>query len=369
MIAWRKSATKSLISLCDSSISQSYRTTKHDTSAKMKRENPPRLGKSPTGMFEIRWTENGRSKRTSTGSADLATAEKAFATWIFQRGKSDKSPAVSTILESYVSAGAIRERYAADKLIAGFGHSTSIDRITPEIVSGYVASRPSLSTARRELSVLVAACNHARRHHGLSANHIPAIQLPSEAPPREMVMTSSQLHALFEHAGAGTRIERFLWIATETASRRGAIEHLRWQDIDLENRVIRFDLGELGRGTNKRRVPVPISDKLLMALAAMAEKKKSAYVLGDCRPIYQAWRALVKRAAKATGDASMLDLNPHDIRRTWATHAARAGVPLWEIAGVLGDSLDIVTKHYAHHCPNHLRSAVNFRVTHGAAPA
>jgi hypothetical protein len=41
--------------------------------------------------------------------------------------------------------------------------------------------------------------------------------------------------------------------------------------------------------------------------------------------------------------------------------AARAGVDLFRVAGVLGDTIATVERAYAHHCPDHLRAAVNFR--------
>jgi hypothetical protein len=37
---------------------------------------------------------------------------------------------------------------------------------------------------------------------------------------------------------------------------------------------------------------------------------------------------------------------------------ALSGVPLWEIAGVLGDTVGTVTRVYAHHAPEHLRRGV-----------
>ena len=70
---------------------------------------------------------------------------------------------------------------------------------------------------------------------------------------------------------------------------------------------------------------------------------------------------LMERIAKDTGDNDFLDKIPHDMRRTWATHAAQNGVSLWDIAGVLGDSPVVVANHYAHHCADHLRGAVDFR--------
>ena len=36
---------------------------------------------------------------------------------------------------------------------------------------------------------------------------------------------------------------------------------------------------------------------------------------------------------------------------------AQRGVSLWDIAGILGNSLDVVERTYAHHSPDYLREA------------
>ena len=49
------------------------------------------------------------------------------------------------------------------------------------------------------------------------------------------------------------------------------------------------------------------------------------------------------------------------LRRTWRARA----VPLWIIAKVLGNSLAMVERTYAKHCPDDLRQAVD-TITGGA---
>jgi len=73
-------------------------------------------------------------------------------------------------------------------------------------------------------------------------------------------------------------------------------------------------------------------------------------------------------AYQATQNEKFMQVTPHTLRHTWATLAARAGVPLFQVAGVLGDTLPTVMRVYAHHCPDHLRGAVNFRAQAGRNP-
>lgn len=59
-------------------------------------------------------------------------------------------------------------------------------------------------------------------------------------------------------------------------------------------------------------------------------------------------KALHAVAAKA----GVPRLNFHMLRHSFATHLAMKGVPLAEIAGLLGDSLAVTEAHYAGFCPN-----------------
>ena len=52
-------------------------------------------------------------------------------------------------------------------------------------------------------------------------------------------------------------------------------------------------------------------------------------------------------------------IHPHDLRRTWASLAVQAGVPIYEVASVLNDDVATVEKHYGVLRPGHLKSAIN----------
>ena len=48
----------------------------------------------------------------------------------------------------------------------------------------------------------------------------------------------------------------------------------------------------------------------------------------------------------------------HDLRRTFATRLAQAGVDLYKISKLLGHKDIKMTQRYAHHCPGSLRDGV-----------
>lgn len=338
----------------------------------------PQLKKNDSGYYEIRWTEAGRSKRLSTGASEMVEAQTFLAGWLHEKGR-DKSrvPTVREILETYE-----RERVQdksprnssiiKNSLMQILGEipldGLSADRIQAYEKARFGGERPAATgTVRRELGVLIAAINHAKKQLRIDPSVIPYIALPEGSPARTEVFTESQLDQLaaLVEPGPGeraSRICRFFWLCRETASRRRAVETLKWSQVNFASGVIRFD-DEGGKRVRKvkRRVASPISDELLPRLKQWHKERTSEWVLDDDGQAYVAWGCLMSRAVKTTGDESFAFMVPHDLRRTWATLAARGGVSMFDIAGVLGDSPAVVIKHYAHQSPGHLRSAVNWR--------
>jgi integrase len=48
---------------------------------------------------------------------------------------------------------------------------------------------------------------------------------------------------------------------------------------------------------------------------------------------------------------------PHTLRHTAATWLMQRGVPVWQAAGYLGMSIEILDRVYGHHSPEHLKQA------------
>lgn len=344
-----------------------------------KKNNGPQLGLNNAGIYEIRWTEGRRSNRKSTHTGDRAEAQAALGRFLLGQAEANKvsTSSVTTILEAYDAEHVQQRVIAKDRqegcmavLTAGLG-AYDVQQLTPQVILEYRKERKAGkvnghkagdSTLRRELNCLIAAINHAVRHRRLPAAEVPHIALPDAPPPKDLWLTEAQLDRLLAVAAtlyAGNRLSRvyrFVVLASETAARKTSILTLRWKQVDLKARLIHFQ-NDGNRRTKKRRVPVPMSDLAFEVLTtAWAERTQDEWVLDTPHSIQHHFETLLKTA----GDGYEA-VTPHTLRHTWATHAARAGVPLFEIAGVLGDTLATVMRVYAHHCPDHLRGAVNFR--------
>ncbi|CAB4163553.1 XerC Integrase [uncultured Caudovirales phage] len=347
-------------------------TPTHNTMAR--HASHPRLAANPLGYYSIFWTDNGRSKRKSTGTKDLAEAELKFSEWLRHRRVPNvvgKDWNISELLDIYfqeqIEDGPSHERTAiiVATLKRAFGtaspdtlDASAILRYGRERAQGLHGKRAANdSTVRRELTVLIACLNHAVRQRRMQAASFPHIERPSDGEARDVVIPMDHLAAILDTPNS--RLKNFITIAYETASRRAAVESLCWRQVDLERALIDFSDGKTR--SVKRRVAVPMSTKLLehmKSLRSMIGGTRGGYILGTNDSIYPAWIARMEHLAKTTGNKAFLDYNPHDLRRTWATNAARRGVSLFNIAGILGDSVAVVTKHYAKHHPDYLRGAV-----------
>lgn len=340
----------------------------------------PRLELNKYDVWEIRWSEDRRSMRKSTNCEkdDRAGAEGALATFLQDRVKPAGTvmtvgQALDDYVREHVDQGPVvdkeRQHDIANNLRPFFGAKACRD-ITPADSFAYQSKRragavgarraKSDGTLRRELNMLVAAMNHAVRARRLPAIDLPYVPLPAAPGAKDVWLTEDEARQLLATAAAEPcRGSLFIQIALATAARRRSIETLTWGQVDLAAGRIRFNPPGR-RQTAKRRVAVPISDALLPALQDAYAARRSDLVLGTDRSITKRLEAVCARAHRATGNPRFLQVTPHVLRHTWATLAARAGVSMFEIAGVLGDSLATVQKNYLHHSPEHLRGAVNF---------
>jgi len=344
----------------------------------------PYLDTSPDGYYEIRWTDAGRSRRRSTRTRDFQQAQKVLANFILLGERealvaNDDGPiTVGECLAAYLQehvdakvAGKETANFAVAKLVQYFGPMAPRD-ILPSHVREFIAQRrkgrigkPSGdATINRDLTVLTAALNHAVKAKRLTPSDMPTIEKLPPPPAKDRWLTHDEAARLFAAARLTwdwkkaewitpaklPRVYKFIALALGTASRKTALLELRRDQVDLERRMIY--LNPPGRRqTKKRRPPVPISDDLLPIMQSIVDEADTALLLGP-GSIRTAFESAVKRAG-------LKGVTPHTLRHTWATWAAQGGVPLTDIAGVLGDTYATVERNYLHHCPEHLRGAVN----------
>lgn len=319
--------------------------------------------------YYITWTEGGRSRERSTGSADREQAEIAFAEWLHERTRSTGGPRdpseilITDVLADYAeehgpTTSAPWRIACAIAALTPFWEGRMVADITKQTCARYVTVRArSNGTARRELGVLAAAIGHAHGEGRLTRTVV--VHLPESAEPRDRWLNPSEAAALLRAALREPRVRLylplFILIGLRCGPRKDAILGLRWPQVDLERGLISFKQPG-AKTTNKRRADhVPIPSKLLGHLKrARARGTELGFVINE----NGARLKDVKRGfASACRKAGLVGVSPHTLRHTCATWKAQARVPLWEAAGFLGMSRETLEKVYAHHDPDYLREA------------
>jgi len=150
--------------------------------------------------------------------------------------------------------------------------------------------------------------------------------------------------------------------------------HLRWDDIDLDHRIIIVHRGRRGAPKSGRMRHVPIFDSVLPVLREMKlDRGENAMLWPGAKPDRPLGQTSVRKPFKAA--VKRADLPPtlrlHDLRHTFASLYLADGGDLFKLARILGhSSVKITERTYAHLMPTAFEAdygRVRFRMP-SAAP-
>lgn len=332
------------------------------------------------GTYVIRDGGNEFSTRTD----DRAAAEAALRRYLNEKDAPANAGSdevlVTDVLGYYgdnhamETASPERIGYAIDALAAWWQAKTigevstvTCKEYTVARRSGYVPAgeenptRPVQDgTIRRELGSLRSALNFCFKSGFIPS--VPVVWLPAKPAPKNRWLTRDEVAALIRAARADKRtkyLARFILVALYTGSRKEVVLNSRFAKhalggfVDLVEGLFHRK-GEEQRTTNKLAPTVTMPDKLLSHLKRWRGNGAKWLVEIDgagVRNIKNDWEAIRERAG-------MPEVTPHTLRHTAITWAMRSGANIWHISGYFGVSLDTLEKTYAHHHPDHMKTAV-----------
>jgi integrase len=242
----------------------------------------------------------------------------------------------------------------------------------------YARHRGNRGGARRDLESLRAAINH----HAKEGFHRRTVRvsLPPKGEQRDRWLTRDEAAALVWHcwryrekqtihAGKSQgrpvfterrplrHVARFILIGLYTGSRAGAIAAASpfpepgRSFVDLDRGIFyRKPIGK--RATKKRQTPAPIPPRLLAHLRRWKTRKLIAacFVEFNGKPVSSV-KTGFRSAVRLAGLPGKV--TPHTLRHTAATWLMQRGVPIWEAAGFLGMSPEVLQETYGHHHPDY----------------
>jgi integrase len=348
--------------------------------------------------------DGSRKVRTGCARSDSEYAERALADYIAkkytvsrERGRHPSEILVLDVLNIYLRDKApkhsdpsitrarvmILAGFWGDKTLADVNGTTCREYVAYRIAQPRRAAKPEVTGnpprmvtaagARRELEDLRSAINH-HRTEGL-CSELVGVALPDKSEPNDDWLTRSEAARIIRAAWrarqkmgdgitdrlVGRHLARFILVGLYTGTRHAAIcsaaltPAVGRGHVDLDSGIF-YRRPRGSRVTKKRQTPVRLPERLLAHLRRWKRLgiAKHAVVEWNGKPI-----ASVRKSFEAAVSAAGIDrhITPHILRHTAATWAMQRGVNVWDAAGWLGMSPEVLERVYGHHHPDYQRDA------------
>jgi integrase len=304
------------------------------------------------------WVAGGSTVRKTTGvrvtdDPDGTEAAKARirmihgATGVIERKWADMVEAWLMHIEDRVrSSTLMRYEMALKHLFPVF--SGSVADIPRAQVREYLSKRrkeASASTVNAEVTVMRSAYKFAQRELEWDIQN-PWEGCTTAARERDVRLTEAQCADLIAACDPVSR--DFVVLLLNTGMRPGEAISLTWDRIDLERGTISFGKGDQKSG---KVASIPINSAARVVLQGRLGTGK-VFPIGRMH-----MRRLFNRAATKAG---LVDVHPHDLRRTAASLMVQAGISIQTVSQILRHSdISITHRIYAHLSDQNLRDALS----------
>ena len=312
-----------------------------------------------TGLFQIEWRENGHRRSRSLGhrnwaqakrQADEVAAGHAGANLLGEAQAEPEPLTLKTLFDIYgdevtptkAPATQRHDRATMAMFLDFFGVHRRPDTLSQRDWGRFIRARRSGKvgpsgrpvadrTVQQDLKLLLAILNWAAKSRDeegrllLESNPLRGLKTPAEKNPTRVILTEAEYEELLQvSAEVNWRFRVALVLAHETGHRIGAIRQLRWSDIDLEGKTVRWRAAHEKTGFEHR---TPMTAE---ALAVLEEARRSNPGIGDApllpsprNPAVCSSRSLVRdwwnRAVDCAGLEPKRGRGWHSLRRKFAS--------------------------------------------------
>ena len=241
--------------------------------------------------------------------------------------------------------------------------------VTVDAIEAYVKDRSTSGgapgTINNELTVLRLIMRKAVEKHHLNRSPfrdihgqpVESLRPLREPDARVRYLSPAELEKLLAACEHDPFLKAFVLVALNTGCRRNEVLNLRYSDIDWTNCLTRLTNTKTGRSRVVFLNPVALG--ALKSLPRRLDGK-----LWPLTPDQVSMRFM--RAARAAG---VTDFHLHDLRHTFCSYQAMAGVVGKPLSDLLGHRTAAMTDRYTHLSGEFLRGAVNRMQIAGNATA
>ena len=303
-------------------------------------------------IYYFRRRIDGKLYRVSTGFSDLRAAQRRAVELEYEirsglRGWRKQTVSFQAWAETYLKTHTVRKRRGQRDhqilahVLPRWG-CRPLDTITRTDCEAYLHERhqegAKPGTLNRERGLLCAMFNVAIDDGLLTTNPFRGVRRVSTSR-RDRVLDIDEQSALMGELNAAYR--RLVTVFLGTGLRHDEARRLRPRDVKTDHIRVRE---ETAKGFKLRRVPL---------LPEVVEALEGQGAFRQCRANDRFWSqrqcAILKTVKAAARRAGLEPLTVHDLRRTFATRCATAGMPMPQLAEILGHSSTQVTSQYYVH--------------------
>lgn len=252
---------------------------------------------------------------------------------------------------SILKKGYKQEKFRLAQLAKSALGTMMVDEITSVDIATYRDARLeslnpktlkkiSPATVRLEMSLLSNFFDIARIEWGIcDGNPVKNVRKPKTPPGRDRRLTAREERLIHRYCYAHSNIEllSIVVFAVETAMRQSEILKLRWEDVNLRQRVATLNDTKNG---SRRDVPMSLTARdMLMRLGPKSSGQIFSYTSSG---IKSTWRFMLQRLG-------IEDLHFHDLRHEACSRLFEKGtLDMMEIAAISGHKSLGMLKRYTH---------------------
>ena len=259
----------------------------------------------------------------------------------------DKSVTLGDLLKRYLKEvtphkkSRDKETWRIKALLKRSISGVGLNNLTSTIISNYKNSRlvDGARTTRYDLALIRHCLEFARLEWGyyLPTNPVDLVSKPRLNKPRDRRVVKDDINALM-HALRHTKVtylKPLILIAIETGLRQGELIKLKWNDVDLDSRLLKVKDTKNGED----RV-VPLSNKSLSILQSLPRLGEAVFNASHSS-LQNAWKRLIKRSG-------LNNLHFHDLRHEAISRFIERGLTIPEAASISGHKAQSMLLRYAH---------------------
>ena len=247
-------------------------------------------------------------------------------------------------------------------LIPFFGE-TNLLSISPKMISRYKVLRNNEGAAsasiNRELSMMSKAFNIAvREWEWIKENPVLSVAKDKENNDRDRWLSKDEETTILDKSPEWLR--DLIVLSLNTGLRQEELLSLEWSRVSLVRKTMLIT-----KTKNDKPKTLPLNKIALDVINRRSKVKsiKNDYVFFNRNGKKINAHNLRSAFNNVKRKAGIEDFRWHDLRHSFATRLAQAGVDIYKISKLLGHKDIKMTQRYAHHCPDSLRDGVEILET------